>query len=88
MCGAGRPLGRGKSTLMKCLYGSYAVNQGALWLQRADVSGWTWPPPHRRPAAMRRRDIAYASSARALPRQAALDVVAERKLLAPPGAGD
>ncbi|MFO1226778.1 phosphonate C-P lyase system protein PhnL [Roseateles sp.] len=80
------PSGRGKSTLMKCLYGSYAVNQGALRLQRADgeqldlatASPQTW-------VAMRRRDIAYVSQfLRALPRQAALDVVAERKLLAHP----
>lgn len=80
------PSGRGKSTLMKCLYGSYAVNQGALWLQCGDgaqldlatASPQTW-------VAMRRREIAYVSQfLRALPRQAALDVVAERKLLAHP----
>ncbi|MEO3689903.1 phosphonate C-P lyase system protein PhnL [Roseateles paludis] len=80
------PSGRGKSTLMKCLYGSYAVNAGALWLRRGDGEGLdlasaspqTW-------VAMRRREIAYVSQfLRALPRQAALDVVAERRLQAHP----
>lgn len=80
------PSGRGKSTLMKCLYGSYAVNQGSLWLERdegerldlAAATPQTW-------VAVRRREVAYVSQfLRALPRQAALDVVAERKLLAHP----
>lgn len=80
------PSGRGKSTLMKCLYGSYAVNSGALWLRRGDgddldlaaASPQTW-------VSVRRREIAYVSQfLRALPRQAALDVVAERRLQAHP----
>jgi alpha-D-ribose 1-methylphosphonate 5-triphosphate synthase subunit PhnL len=80
------PSGRGKSTLMKCLYGSYAVDAGALWLQRA--SGERVDLARAEPRemlALRRSDIAYVSQfLRALPRQPALDVVAERLLDAYP----
>ena len=80
------PSGRGKSTLMKCLYGSYSVDAGALWLQleggaRVDLARAT----PRELGALRRREIAYVSQfLRALPRQSALDVVAERLLQAEP----
>lgn len=80
------PSGRGKSTLMKCLYGSYAVDAGALWLrreggERVDLAR----AEPREMLALRRRDIAYVSQfLRALPRQPALDVVAERLLDAHP----
>lgn len=78
------PSGRGKSTLMKCLYGSYAVDAGQLWLQRAD--GQRVDLAAAAPLdliALRRREIAYVSQfLRALPRQAALDAVAERLLQA------
>jgi alpha-D-ribose 1-methylphosphonate 5-triphosphate synthase subunit PhnL len=84
------PSGRGKSTLMKCLYGSYAVDAGALWLQResgARVDLARAAP--RELLALRRREIAYVSQfLRALPRQAAQDVVAERLLQADPGAAE
>ena len=72
------PSGRGKSTLMKCLYGSYAVDAGELWLRREDgerVDLAAAAP--RELIALRRREIAYVSQfLRALPRQAALDAVA------------
>jgi alpha-D-ribose 1-methylphosphonate 5-triphosphate synthase subunit PhnL len=80
--------GRGKSTLMKCLYGSYAVDQGCLWLRTAggqpiDLAAAT-------PATLlhlRRRELAYVSQfLRALPRQPAVDVVAERLLQSAPAA--
>lgn len=80
------PSGRGKSTLMKCLYGSYAVDEGSLWLHRA--SGERIDLARAEPRqilALRRREIAYVSQfLRSLPRQPALDVVAERLLEADP----
>jgi alpha-D-ribose 1-methylphosphonate 5-triphosphate synthase subunit PhnL len=80
------PSGRGKSTLMKCLVGSYGVDAGQLWLRREGgerVDLATATP--REILALRRREIAYVSQfLRALPRQGALDVVAERLLEAEP----
>jgi alpha-D-ribose 1-methylphosphonate 5-triphosphate synthase subunit PhnL len=82
------PSGRGKSTLMKCLYGSYGVDAGHLWFgtdagERVDLAA---AAPHTL-LALRRREIGYVSQfLRALPRQPALDVVAERLLLAEPAA--
>lgn len=81
------PSGRGKSTLMKCLYGSYGADAGAIWFDssgqgRVDIA-------HASPQqvlALRRKDIAYVSQfLRALPRVPAQDVVAERWLQARPG---
>ncbi len=80
------PSGRGKSTLIKCIYGSYGVDAGALWLRgegerRTDLA----QAAPGELLALRRRDIAYVSQfLRALPRQPALDVVAERLLQATP----
>lgn len=76
------PSGHGKSTLMKCLYGSYAVDAGALWLRRGDGTRVDLAAAAPREIlALRRREIAYVSQfLRALPRQSALDVVAERLL--------
>ncbi len=80
------PSGRGKSTLMKCLYGSYAVEAGALWLRRASgerVDLAAAAP--REMLALRRCEIAYVSQfLRALPRRGALDLVADRLLEAHP----
>lgn len=84
------PSGRGKSTLMKCLYGSYAVDAGRLWFareagERVDLA----VAPPQALLALRRREIAYVSQfLRALPRQPALDVVAERLLEADPAPPD
>jgi alpha-D-ribose 1-methylphosphonate 5-triphosphate synthase subunit PhnL len=80
------PSGRGKSTLMKCLVGSYGVDAGRLWLtrmggERIDLAA----AAPREILALRRREIAYVSQfLRALPRQGALDVVAERLIEAEP----
>ncbi len=80
------PSGRGKSTLMKCLYGSYAVDAGEMWLQpaagaRVDLA----KAGARQILSLRRRELAYVSQfLHALPRQPALDVVAERILEADP----
>lgn len=76
------PSGRGKSTLMKCLYGSYGLDAGQLWLQRSDDTrqDLAAATPHEW-IALRRREIAYVSQfLRVLPRQSALDAVAERRL--------
>ncbi len=80
------PSGRGKSTLMKCLVGSYAVDAGQLWLRRADGADIDLAAAAPREIlALRRREIAYVSQfLRALPRQAAIDVVADRLLEAEP----
>lgn len=77
--------GQGKSTLMKCLYGSYGADSGAIWLNahdgRVDIAQAT----PQQMLALRRRDIAYVSQfLRAVPRVPALDVVAERWLQARP----
>lgn len=80
------PSGRGKSTLLKCLHGSYGLEAGALWLTQADGArvDLSRAAP-RRVLALRRREIAYVSQfLRALPRQSALDLVAERLLEADP----
>ncbi len=77
--------GQGKSTLMKCLYGSYGADSGSIWLQaqdgRVDIAAAT----PQQMLSLRRRDIAYVSQfLRAVPRVPALDVVAERWLQARP----
>jgi alpha-D-ribose 1-methylphosphonate 5-triphosphate synthase subunit PhnL len=73
------PSGQGKSTLVKCLYGSYGIDDGTALLQTElgaiDLARAT--PQQVR--ALRRRDIGYVSQfLRALPRVPALDIVAER----------
>jgi len=81
------PSGRGKSTLMKCLYGSYGADAGSIWFESSDQGrvDIAQASPQQM-LALRRRDIAYVSQfLRALPRVPALDVVAERWLQARPG---
>ena len=77
--------GRGKSTLMKCLHGSYGAGSGELLLRSAaGVVDIAQASPQRM-IALRRRDIAYVSQfLRALPRVPAVDVVAQRRLEAEP----
>jgi alpha-D-ribose 1-methylphosphonate 5-triphosphate synthase subunit PhnL len=84
------PSGRGKSTLVKCLYGSYQVDGGRMLLRRDDgsVIDLAQAAPQRL-IALRRREIAYVSQfLRALPRVPALDVVAERLLESQPVTAD
>ena len=78
--------GRGKSTLVKCLHGSYGADSGAIWLNarggRIDIARAS----PQQMLALRQRDIAYVSQfLRAVPRVPALDIVAERWLQARPG---
>lgn len=73
--------GQGKSTLMKCLFGSYGVDAGELRFDSTagPVDIATASP--QRMLELRRSDIAYVSQfLRAVPRVAALDVVAQRLL--------
>lgn len=74
------PSGRGKSTLMKCLHGNYAVDGGRLWLRLADGERVDLAAAAPRAiVSLRRREIAYVSQfLRVLPRQPAIDAVAER----------
>ncbi|MCK9686757.1 phosphonate C-P lyase system protein PhnL [Scleromatobacter humisilvae] len=77
--------GRGKSTLMKCLFGSYGADAGALRFESSagPVDLATASP--QRMIELRRRDIAYVSQfLRAVPRVPALDVVAQRLVDAEP----
>jgi alpha-D-ribose 1-methylphosphonate 5-triphosphate synthase subunit PhnL len=80
------PSGRGKSTLMKCLYGSYGADAGRIVLHRGSepqLDLATASPQQM--LALRRRELAYVSQfLRALPRVPALDIVAERLLDAHP----
>jgi len=78
------PSGQGKSTLMKCLYGSYGADGGQLLVNTAD--GATLDLVQAAPQqviALRRRALAYVSQfLRVLPRVSALEVVAERAISA------
>ena len=79
------PSGRGKSTLVKCLFGSYGADAGALAFDSSagPVDIATASP--QRMLELRRRDIAYVSQfLRAVPRVPALDVVAQRLVDAEP----
>jgi len=77
--------GQGKSTLMKCLYGSYGADSGAIWLEAQDGRVDIAQATPQQMLALRRRDIAYVSQfLRAVPRVPAVDVVAERWLQARP----
>jgi alpha-D-ribose 1-methylphosphonate 5-triphosphate synthase subunit PhnL len=77
------PSGQGKSTLMKCLYGSYGVDAGSVLLHTTDGPVDIAQATPQQMLALRRRDLAYVSQfLRAVPRVPALDVVAERSLAA------
>jgi len=76
------PSGRGKSTLMKCLHGSYGADVGSARLTLSDgaTTNLLQASP-REIIELRRREMAYVSQfLRAVPRVPALDVVAERLL--------
>ena len=73
--------GQGKSTLMKCLYGSYGCEQGRVVLRAGDDSVDLATASPREVLHWRRRGLSYVSQfLRAVPRVGALDVVAERLL--------
>lgn len=73
--------GQGKSTLMKCLYGSYGVDSGAIELHTEQGVVDIAQAAPQQMLALRRRELGYVSQfLRAVPRVPALDVVAERWL--------
>jgi alpha-D-ribose 1-methylphosphonate 5-triphosphate synthase subunit PhnL len=76
------PSGQGKSTLMKCLYGSYGADSGQiLWRQPGGGSLDLVQASPQQILALRRRRLAYVSQfLRALPRVGALQLVAERAM--------
>ena len=77
--------GRGKSTLMKCLFGSYGADAGTLRFDSSDGPVDIAAATPQRMLALRRSDIAYVSQfLRAVPRVPALDVVAQRLVDAEP----
>ncbi|WP_411969186.1 phosphonate C-P lyase system protein PhnL [Paucibacter sp. B2R-40] len=80
--------GQGKSTLIKCLYGSYGVDSGRILFTSEQPDTEPLDLAQASPQqvlALRRRELAYVSQfLRALPRVGALDVVAERLLQADP----
>ena len=77
--------GRGKSTLMKCLFGSYGADAGALRFESSGGAVDIAAASPQRMIELRRRDIAYVSQfLRAVPRVPALDVVAQRLVDAEP----
>lgn len=75
--------GRGKSTLLKCLFGSYGVDRGAMWLHTgASAIDLALATPQQW-LALRRRTLSHVSQfLRVLPRIGALDIVADRLLQA------
>lgn len=73
--------GQGKSTLMKCLYGSYGADEGEILLDTSEGPVDIARASPQQMLSLRRRDIAYVSQfLRAVPRVPALDVVAERQV--------
>ncbi len=77
--------GRGKSTLVKCLFGSYGADAGSLRFESSTGAVDIAQASPQRMLELRRRDIAYVSQfLRAVPRVPALDVVAQRLVDAEP----
>jgi alpha-D-ribose 1-methylphosphonate 5-triphosphate synthase subunit PhnL len=74
----GGPSGVGKSSLLKMVYGNYAVDSGSILLARASVMIDLATASPRETLELRRTVIGYVSQfLRTVPRVTALDVVAE-----------
>ncbi|TPN79421.1 phosphonate C-P lyase system protein PhnL [Mesorhizobium sp. CU2] len=74
----GGPSGAGKSSILKMLYGNYAVNEGQIIVQHAGGLIDLAAANPRTVLAVRRQTIGYVSQfLRTVPRVSALDVVAE-----------
>lgn len=74
--------GTGKSTLLRCLYGNYLATEGSIRVRDTRADGAPWASltgaPEQRVLRLRRDVIGYVSQfLRAIPRVAALDVVAD-----------
>ncbi|MES2889083.1 MAG: ATP-binding cassette domain-containing protein [Pseudomonadota bacterium] len=75
--------GQGKSTFMKCLYGSYGADEGRIVLHSAHGPIDLAQATPQEVLSLRRRELAYVSQfLRAVPRVPALEVVVERVLQA------
>ncbi|WP_027165428.1 phosphonate C-P lyase system protein PhnL [Mesorhizobium sp. WSM3224] len=74
----GGPSGAGKSSILKMLYGNYAVDEGQIIVQHENGLIDLASASPRTVLAVRRRTIGYVSQfLRTVPRVSALDVVAE-----------
>ncbi|AIK44699.1 phosphonate C-P lyase system protein PhnL [Brucella anthropi] len=74
----GGPSGAGKSSILKMVYGNYAVNAGSILIRHEDRMVDLATADPREVLAVRRDTIGYVSQfLRTLPRVAAIDVVAE-----------
>ena len=74
----GGPSGAGKSSILKMVYGNYAVNGGSILIRHADRAVDLAKADPREVLGVRRDTIGYVSQfLRTLPRVAAIDVVAE-----------
>lgn len=75
--------GSGKSSLMKCIYGTYLVNQGSIWYEstqfgRIDLVN----AGENRILRIRKNEMTYCSQfLHVIPRVSALDVVAEQLVI-------
>jgi alpha-D-ribose 1-methylphosphonate 5-triphosphate synthase subunit PhnL len=80
------PSGAGKSTILKMIFGNYRCDGGEILLRDGDAVVDIASAPPRRILALRQTVMGYVSQfLRAIPRVAALDVVAE-PLMAEPAA--
>jgi alpha-D-ribose 1-methylphosphonate 5-triphosphate synthase subunit PhnL len=80
--------GSGKSTLIKCIYGNYRVDTGSISVHEDDAVTDLATATPRQVLGVRSRFVAYVSQfLRAVPRVAAIDVVAEPLLDAARGDG-
>jgi len=74
----GGPSGAGKSSILKMLYGNYAIDGGSVLIQHQDATVDLAAASPRTVLAIRRDTIGYVSQfLRTVPRVSALDVVAE-----------
>ena len=72
------PSGAGKSSILKMIYGNYRCDGGAIHIQHLGKSVDLMTAEPRQVLDLRRRTVGYVSQfLRAVPRVAALDVVAE-----------
>jgi len=74
----GGPSGAGKSSILKMLYGNYAVDEGSMVIRHKGIAVDIAAASPRTVLAVRRETIGYVSQfLRVVPRVSALDVVAE-----------
>ena len=77
------PSGAGKSSILKMIFGTYRCDAGTIVLHRRDRAIDIAAAPPRQILALRREALGYVSQfLRAIPRVAAIDVVAEPLVLA------